>query len=173
MAPRWVANTTCTFCQTDYYSTPEWKEWFRAHGRLPSQLERERQYQKTKVAREWRKAYEQREEIKEKRRKYERNPGPRALSSAHEASRRALKLKAIPSWLTAEQKAAIVALYAEAQRLTRETGEPYHVDHDVPLQSRCPRTRERNACGLHVPANLKVIKGIDNLSKGCFFDDWS
>lgn len=54
---------------------------------------------------------------------------------------------------------AIAAFYAEADRLTRETGIPYHVDHIVPLQSPI-------VCGLYAPANLRPIPGAENCSKG-------
>lgn len=53
---------------------------------------------------------------------------------------------------------AIAAMYAEARRLTAETGIPHHVDHIVPLQGEF-------VSGLHVETNLRVIPGIDNIRK--------
>lgn len=53
-------------------------------------------------------------------------------------------------------------LYAMARFLTECTGELHTVDHIVPLNH--PRV-----CGLHVTANLRVIRAKANFSKG---NDW-
>jgi hypothetical protein len=73
--------------------------------------------------------------------------------------RKLAKIKACPPWLTKEHRKQIARLYSEAQRLTNETGVPHHVDHFYPL-------RGKNFCGLHVPWNLRVITGLENLRKG-------
>lgn len=75
---------------------------------------------------------------------------------ARAARRRAAVLVATPQWAIESE---ILAIYTEAQRVTRETGIAHHVDHIVPLKSQI-------VCGLHCPANLRVIPGIENLSKG-------
>ena len=75
---------------------------------------------------------------------------------ARDAKRRALELHACPSWADLE---AIKAIYAEARRLSRETGIFYHVDHIYPLVN-------PYMCGLHVPENLQIIPWNENLSKG-------
>ena len=72
------------------------------------------------------------------------------------AKRRAAKLQATPAWA---DLAAIKAVYAEAVRLETLHGTPYHVDHIVPLQG-------ATVCGLHVHANLQVLPGPENSSKG-------
>ena len=75
---------------------------------------------------------------------------------AHAALRRARLLRATPAWADPR---AIAKIYARAVRKTRETGEPWHVDHIVPLRS-------KYVCGLHCEANLRVIPGAENCSKG-------
>jgi hypothetical protein len=69
---------------------------------------------------------------------------------------RASKLNATPPWA---DRAAIAAVYAEALRLTRETGVPHDVDHIVPLQG-------ATVCGLHIAANLQPLPASDNYAKG-------
>jgi hypothetical protein len=69
--------------------------------------------------------------------------------------RRATEL-ATPAWA---DLTAIRAIYREAARLTKETGQPHHVDHVVPLNSPV-------VCGLHNQFNLQVLPAFLNLSKG-------
>lgn len=71
------------------------------------------------------------------------------------AKRRAQKLQATPKW--ADLK-AIDAIYAEAARLTVETGIQHEVDHIVPLQG-------KTVCGLHVDWNLQILTRAANRSK--------
>ncbi len=65
--------------------------------------------------------------------------------------------------LTPEKEAQIVALYAEAQRLSKEMGIPHHVDHVIPL-------RGKTVSGLHLPENMQIIPAADNLRKGTKVD---
>lgn len=78
----------------------------------------------------------------------------------HEAKRRAAQLKRTPPWAN---MTAIKAMYAEAQRLTAETGVPHHVDHTIPLQG-------KKVSGLHVENNLQILTGSDNSKKGNRYD---
>jgi hypothetical protein len=75
--------------------------------------------------------------------------------AAKSAARRAQKLRATPPWANLD---AIEAIYAEARRLTAETGIEHHVDHIYPLKSKW-------TCGLHCEANLQILVGPENLSK--------
>ena len=65
------------------------------------------------------------------------------------ARRRAAKLNATPAWA---DRQAIAAVYAEA------AAKGMHVDHIVPLKSKL-------VCGLHVPWNLQVLPGPENIRK--------
>lgn len=77
---------------------------------------------------------------------------------ARVAKRRFSKINSIPCWLSTDQKLLISQIYAEAKKLTQETGIKYHVDHIVPLSN-------PTVCGLHVPWNLQIITAEANLSK--------
>lgn len=91
---------------------------------------------------------------KDKCRKYSLAYAKRHPAACVEAGARyrARKYKAMPSWLTREQKRAIRETYAKASRL-RLT-----VDHIVPLKG-------RTVCGLHVPWNLQLLAHCDNARK--------
>lgn len=75
---------------------------------------------------------------------------------ADNRQRKSMKAGATPAWVNTRE---LAALYEEAVRLTQETGVEHHVDHIVPLRSKL-------VCGLHVPANLRIIPKLENLSKG-------
>ena len=77
---------------------------------------------------------------------------------------RAQQLIRTPPW---SERAEIRALYKEAKRLTRETGELHVVDHIVPKVG-------ATVSGLHVLSNLRVIHWLPNAQKGAFWwpDMW-
>lgn len=87
------------------------------------------------------------------------NPHKNASKTAR---RRASKKLATPSWLTEDHKEEIDKLYLLAKDCQIITGEPYHVDHIIPLKG-------KNVCGLHVPWNLQVLPADVNLSKSNTF----
>ena len=72
------------------------------------------------------------------------------------------KINATPPWLTEDHSKEMQGFYWLAQDLGRVTGEPYHVDHIVPLQG-------KNVCGLHVPWNLQILPAYLNLRKSNSF----
>lgn len=74
---------------------------------------------------------------------------------ARDAKRRAKLVLATPSWADG---AEIRAKYAEAARLTLESGIRHEVDHFFPLKG-------RRVSGLHVHFNLRVIPMLENRRK--------
>jgi muconolactone delta-isomerase len=84
----------------------------------------------------------------------------RTYSAAYTMRRHALKKSRVPAW--ADQQAT-AAMYEEARRMTKLTGEPWHVDHIVPLQG-------KTVSGFHVHYNLQVIPGVENLRKNNKFE---
>lgn len=71
------------------------------------------------------------------------------------AKRVAAKYHATPKWA---DHAAIRAIYAQAEKLTRDTGIRHEVDHIYPLQG-------KTVCGLHVEANLQILTKTENIRK--------
>ena len=99
---------------------------------------------------------EQPEQIKAAKKAYaQRN---KAVINAAAARRKAAKLKRTPKWLTKFDKLKIRCIYSIAAMLTRVNHEPWHVDHIVPLQGDL-------VSGLHVPSNLQVMLGVENVRK--------
>lgn len=77
----------------------------------------------------------------------------RPKQNAHNAKRRARKLDQTPLDADFEK---IEKIYEEAKRLEKEKGEPFHVDHKVPLSKG----------GQHHESNLRPIPAKENLRKG-------
>lgn len=82
----------------------------------------------------------------------------RGRANANKKAYKAIKLRACPSWLTEDDHWLMQEAYELAQLRTAMFGFPWHVDHIVPL-------RGKNVSGLHVPGNLQVIPGLENMSK--------
>jgi hypothetical protein len=78
---------------------------------------------------------------------------------AYLANYRGRKAFATPLWADADE---IAAVYAEAVRLTRETGIPHEVDHIIPISGKL-------VCGLHVQGNLRAIPATANRMKSNSF----
>jgi hypothetical protein len=71
------------------------------------------------------------------------------------AKRDAAKKQAVPKWANSS---AMTKLYREARTMTDLLGEPYEVDHIVPLQSDI-------VCGLHWEGNLRIVTQYENRRK--------
>ncbi len=80
------------------------------------------------------------------------------LNSKKSNKRRAAKLQRTPHWLTEDDHWMIEQAYELAALRTKLTGISWHVDHKLPLQG-------KTVSGLHVPLNLQVIPGKENLMK--------
>lgn len=78
--------------------------------------------------------------------------------SANEARRRAAKLRRTPKWLTPDDFWLMEQAYELAALRTKMFGFAWHVDHVIPLQG-------KRVSGLHVPQNIQVIPGEENLQK--------
>lgn len=99
---------------------------------------------------------EKKDEIKQYVAKYKKlNP---AKANANKAKRKAAKKLRTPAWLTDIDYERIQNQYKLASILTKLHGEPWHIDHIIPLQGKL-------VSGLHVPSNLQVLRGSENCSK--------
>jgi hypothetical protein len=122
-------------------------------------------YQKTKETRllekkrYWLKAKDT-AEYKQKVKEYgsEWKQSNKGKVNSYTAKRRIAKLNRTPKWLTAVDFERIENEYKLAAILTKLWGEPWHVDHVIPLQGKM-------VSGLHVPSNLQVLRGKDNIKK--------
>lgn len=106
--------------------------------------------------REWRKNNPNRQSIREAKKLYkENNPGK---VRADTVKRRTAKLNRTPAWLTVDDHWMIEQAYELAALRTKMFGFSWHVDHVLPLQAKA-------VSGLHVPINLQVIPGVENVRK--------
>ena len=95
-------------------------------------------------------------------RKYlDKNQGKRNLWTANY---RQAKDERMPDWLNDGHLLEMESVYEYCSAL-RKCGLDYHVDHIVPL-------RGTIVSGLHVPWNLQVITGTENMSKGNKYAQW-
>lgn len=79
-------------------------------------------------------------------------------NAAYSSLRRAREIQRTPAWLTAADLEEIEVFYLAARLISEESGMPFHVDHILPLAGKL-------VSGLHVPTNLQLLPGKENLSK--------
>jgi hypothetical protein len=96
------------------------------------------------------------DKIKANVRKWGKNNPSKIL--AHTRSMQAKRILRLPKWLTEEDRWMIQEAYDLAALRTKLFGFSWHVDHILPLQG-------KTVSGLHVPLNLQVIPGKDNVVK--------
>jgi hypothetical protein len=139
ISERLTVNGTCVDCM--YEKAAANRHWFQKHDKKRQQTP-ERRAQKAANERKNRKTDHR-----------------RATRAAERMARIAATSQRTPPWADLQ---AIRKIYNEAARLTKETGEPWHVDHEIPLNGKL-------VSGLHLAENLRVIPGIENLKKGAKF----
>ena len=88
-----------------------------------------------------------------------KRPGQRNLWTMNY---RTSKVERMPDWLNDGQLFEMECVYTYCSAL-RKTGIDCHVDHAVPL-------RGKTVSGLHVPWNLQILQGRENMSKGNTFN---
>jgi hypothetical protein len=103
-------------------------------------------------------AYNKKNRIKLSKKETEWRSENRGNVAANIRRYQVAKMNRTAKWLTKFDKLKISCIYSVAAMLTRENKEAWHVDHIIPLQG-------RNVSGLHVPSNLQVIRGEENMAK--------
>jgi len=96
------------------------------------------------------------DKVRETKKKYVESV--RSHINCYAATRRAEKEQRTPKWLTFIDFERIKNEYRLAEIQTKLTGEPWHVDHIIPLKG-------KTVSGLHVPSNLRAIRGSENMKK--------
>ena len=97
-------------------------------------------------------------EHKEKRQKYLSSDIGKLKKRVGNKRYHLKQLQRTPKWLTEIDYQRIENEYRLAALQTKLTGEPWHVDHIIPLQG-------KYVSGLHVPSNLRAMRGSENIKK--------
>jgi HrpA-like RNA helicase len=159
VAERQVSNHTCIACLEEegvrLASNARAKKWREENKERDAEnhaaYAAKTKYWLCKARKDW--ILENYERVKKSKSIWAKN-NPEKIRSKSRA-RQAGKIKATPQW---SDRYRCDAVYAEAARLEAQTGQKYHVDHIVPLNSKI-------VCGLHVPENLRAIPAIENIRK--------
>jgi hypothetical protein len=165
--PSLAVNRICELCGVDIaHMRADARFCSRSHKRITGDSKRNHtiEYQRNKEARQAQALkyyYANHEKAKELQLARQKTRLPQI--AAYEAARRALKLQRTPKWLTEIDKERIQNEYKLAALQSKITGESWHVDHIIPLQGKL-------VSGLHVPSNLRAMRGVDNISKNNNFE---
>lgn len=134
------------------------KEWYERNKELTKQRAKEWAAKNPEKAAakkaKWRQ--ENRDKHNAINREWNKNNKPK--KAALQSKRRAALLQRTPTWLTEDDLWIIEEAYVLAALRTKMLGFPWHVDHIIPLQG-------KHVSGLHVPTNIQVIPGSDNVRK--------
>jgi hypothetical protein len=134
------------------------REWYQRNKELVKQRAREwaaaNPEKRAQSIKKWRE--ENRDQHNAINREWWSENKPKRAS--YQAKRRAAILQRTPNWLTDDDLWLIEEAYDLAALRTQAFGFAWHVDHVIPLQG-------RKVSGLHVPENLQVIPGSDNVKK--------
>ena len=159
---------TCTKCfinksHSDYYKQSQSKDGYQSHCKKCDNARKETwKLNNPELAKIYADKAEHNRRDDQKRIQYRKAlkklPHIKVTRNAAYAKRRAAKINRTPKWVSKSDEVIIKAFYAIAQMLSRVNGEVWHVDHDIPLQAKL-------ASGLHVPSNLKLMRGIENETK--------
>ena len=94
----------------------------------------------------------------EVKRRYKQTPRGKIATSTNDAKRRAAKIQRTPAWLSEDDYWMLEQAYELAALRTKLFGFSWHVDHVLPMQG-------KKISGLHVPSNVQVIPGVENVRK--------
>jgi hypothetical protein len=143
-------------------SDPAWAEHDRAQRRASARRRRGRlgvladEPRKLKIKTDSIFAAHRRKQKRDAENKRRRRVDVKIARLAEGAAYRANKLHRTPAWADLD---AIKLVYLVSEQRTRLSGIEHHVDHFYPLNG-------KRVSGLHVPLNLRVIPGAENLRKG-------
>lgn len=134
------------------------KAYYEANkARISERKKLYREANKEKIAEHKKAAYEANKKVLLEQKKEYRKKAAGNIAYLNACRKKAVLLRT-PKWLTKHDRLRMKCVYSIAAMLTRRNEEPWHVDHIIPLQGKL-------VSGLHVPSNLRVMRGAENISK--------
>lgn len=157
----------CLLCGADIaHKRSNAKFCSRKHKGKASDAKRDyaAEYQKNAVIRrEQALSYYYADHVKSKAQQLVRQKTNPTVYAVAAAKHRAVKLLRTPAWLDEDDYWVIAQAYELAALRTKLFGFSWHVDHIMPLKG-------KSVSGLHVPSNLQVIPGLQNIAKNNRFE---